>query len=217
VLKTNFIETATKIMLNFPYEKPNNSIFDLDYIGIKAPQFSFSRLSKADPVLGVDMASTGEVGCIGEDFYDALLKSMLSVGYTIPKKNILLSTGPVESKADLLESAKLLKANGFELFATAGTEKFLSENGIDSTLLYWPDESKSPNTLEYLKDKKLDMVINIPKNLSKNELDNDYLIRRRAVDFNIPLITNARLAKAFIAAICKRDIKDLTIKSWDEY
>ncbi|MFZ1291115.1 MAG: carbamoyl-phosphate synthase (glutamine-hydrolyzing) large subunit [Melioribacteraceae bacterium] len=217
VLKVNFVELATDIMLGAKYIKPNKSLFELDYIGIKAPQFSFSRLSKADPILGVDMASTGEVGCIGDDFYDALLKSMLSVGYKIPKKNILLSTGPVQSKAELLESCKLLIENDYNLFATRGTHKFLNDNNVESQLLYWPDENQSPNTIEYLRKRKIDLVINIPKNLSKSELDNDYNIRRSAIDFNIPLITNSRLAQAFINAFCKKDLEDISIKHWDEY
>lgn len=217
VLKVNFIELATDVMLEADYKIPNKSLFELDYIGIKAPQFSFSRLSMADPILGVDMSSTGEVGCIGDDYYDALLKSMLSVGYKIPKKNILLSTGPVESKAELLESVKLLIKNGFSLFSTKGTHKFLNDNNVESQLLYWPDEKQSPNTVEYLQKRKLDLVINIPKDHTKNELDNDYTIRRSAIDFNIPLITNSRLAQAFITAFCTKDINDISIKSWDEY
>ena len=217
ILKTNLIEIATKIMLNVPVEKPHESSFDLDYIGIKAPQFSFSRLKKADPVIGVDMASTGEVGCIGENFYDAVLKSMLSVGYNIPKKNILLSTGPMRSKVELVNSCKLLAEKGYNLFATFGTHHFLKLNGIESTPLHWPDEDKTPNTLDYLKGGMIDLVINIPKDLSKVELSNDYMIRRSAVDFNIPLITNARLASAFIIAFCKMDIAQLSVKSWDEY
>ena len=217
VLKVNFIKFATDIMLNVKYDKPNKSLFELDYIGIKAPQFSFSRLSKADPILGVDMSSTGEVGCIGDDYYDALLKSMISVGYKIPRKNILLSTGPVESKAELLDSIKLLIKNGYKLFATRGTYKFLKENNVESELLYWPDENKTPNTIEYLQKRKIDLVINIPKNHTKNELDNDYTIRRSAIDFNIPLITNSRLAQAFITAFCTKDIDDISIKSWNEY
>lgn len=217
ILKTNFIELATKIMLDKKVEKPDKSLFDLDFIGVKAPQFSFSRLAKADPVLGVDMASTGEVGCIGEDYYEAILKSMLSVGYTIPKKNILLSTGPARSKIELLNSAKLLKEKGYNLFATKGTSKFLADNAIDSTILNWPDSKKQPNTLAYIKEHKIDLIINIPKNLSQGELFNDYHIRRAAVDHNIPLITNARLASAFIIAFCKYSMDDITIKSWDEY
>jgi carbamoyl-phosphate synthase large subunit len=197
-------------MLSAKSEVPNKSLFELDYIGIKAPQFSFSRLSQADPILGVDMSSTGEVGCIGEDYYDALLKSMLSVGYKIPKKNILLSTGPVESKADLLSSVKLLVNKGYNLFSTGGTHKFLKDNNVESQLLYWPDQKESPNTLEYLRKRKIDLVINIPKDHTKNELDNDYTIRRSAIDFNIPLITNSRLAQAFINAFCKKDLEDIS-------
>jgi carbamoyl-phosphate synthase large subunit len=217
VLKTNLIELATKVMLKVPVEKPAKSIFDLDYIGIKAPQFSFSRLKQADPVLGVDMASTGEVGCIGDNFYDAVLKAMLSTGYRIPKKNILLSTGPMRSKVELVNSCRLLKEKGYNLFATFGTHNFLKLNGIDSTPLHWPDEDKQPNTLDYLKNKMIDLVINIPKDLTKSELSNDYMIRRGAVDYNIPLITNARLASAFIIAFCKMSIDEISIKSWDEY
>ncbi len=217
VLKTNLIEIATKIMLKIPVEKPQKSSFDLDYIGIKAPQFSFSRLKKADPVIGVDMASTGEVGCIGDNFYDAVLKSMLSVGYRIPKKNILLSTGPMRSKVELVNSCKMLAGKGYNLFATYGTHNFLKLNGIESTPLHWPDEDKKPNTLDYLREGMIDLVINIPKDLSKVELSNDYMIRRSAVDFNIPLITNARLASAFIIAFCKMGIDELSVRSWDEY
>jgi len=217
VLKSNLIEMATKVMLGIEVEKPNKSIFDLDYIGVKAPQFSFARLQKADPILGVDMSSTGEVGCIGEDFYEGILKSMLSVGYTIPKKNILLSTGPARSKVELINSAKALEEKGYTLYATRGTQQFLANSGIKATALHWPDEDKHPNTLDFLKKKKIDLVINIPKNLTKSELNNDYLIRRTAVDYNIPLITNARLASAFILAFCKLDVNDIAIKSWDEY
>ena len=217
VLKTNFIEIATDIMLNNNVKPPSKSLFELDYIGVKAPQFSFARLQKADPILGVDMSSTGEVGCIGDDFYEALLKAMLSVGYRIPTKNILLSTGPVEAKAELLDSSRLLQSNGYKLFATGGTYKFLSDNGIEATLLHWPSENASPNTLDFIRERKIDLVINIPKNLTKNELDNDYTIRRNAVDFNIPLLTNARLARAFITAFCNKTLEDIKIKSWNEY
>jgi len=217
VLKVNLVELATKVMLKVEVEKPSKSIFDLDYIGIKAPQFSFSRLAKADPVLGVDMASTGEVGCIGDNYYEAILKSMLSVGYSVPEKNILLSTGPVRSKVELINPCRLLIEKGYNLFATPGTHRFLEMNGVESTMVYWPDEEKNPNSLEYIKNKGFDLVINIPKDLSKSELSNDYLIRRNAVDFNIPLITNARLASAFLTAICKVPIDEIGIKSWDEY
>ncbi len=217
VLKVNLIDIATKVMLGIPVEKPSKNLFDLDYVGIKAPQFSFSRLLKADPVLGVDMSSTGEVGCIGENYYDAILQSMLAVGYTIPKKNILISSGPLRSKMELLTSARMLSERGYNLYATGGTHKFFTENGVETTLLYWPNEDKSPNTLEYIRNKKIDFVVNIPKNLTKDELKNGYKIRRDAIDFNIPLITNARLASAFIYAFCKYEITDIPIKSWDEY
>jgi carbamoyl-phosphate synthase large subunit len=217
VLKSNLIDIATRVILGIKVEKLPKSVFDLDYIGIKAPQFSFSRLHKADPILGVDMASTGEVGCIGENFYEAILKSMLSVGYTVPKKNILLSNGQMRDKVELINSCKTLASMGYNLFATRGTHQFLELNGIPSTMLHWPDENKQPNTLDYIKERKIDLVINIPKDLTKTELSNDYTIRRSAVDFNIPIITNARLASAFILAFCKLDIEDIEIKSWDEY
>jgi carbamoyl-phosphate synthase large subunit len=217
VLKVNLIELATRIMLGAEYERPHKTLFDLDYIGVKAPQFSFSRLHKADPVLGVEMASTGEVGCLGENFYEAVLKAMLSVGYTIPGKNILLSTGPPRSKVELLNSARMLAEKGYHLYATRGTAHFLQSFGISAGILHWPDEPEKPNVIDYLQEKKIHLVVNIPKNLTGTELRNDYLIRRAAVDFNIPLITNARLASAFIIAVCKLDIGELTIKSWDEY
>ncbi len=217
VLKTNFIDLATRVMLGLEVQKPNSNIFDIDYIGVKAPQFSFSRLSKADPVLGVDMSSTGEVGCIGDDFYEAILKAMLSVGYTIPEKNILLSTGPTRSKVELLISCRLLIEKDYSLFATRGTAQFLEMNGIECTTLAWPDEDKKPNTMDYLREGFIDLVINIPKDLTSTELSNDYSIRRGAVDFNIPLITNARLASAFLTGICKLDYKDIKVKSWAEY
>ncbi len=217
VLKINFIEIATRIMLGKNFEKPAKSVFDLDYIGIKAPQFSFSRLHKADPILGVDMASTGEVGCIGENFYESILKSMLSVGYSIPEKNILLSTGPMRSKVELINSCRMLREKGYNLYGTKGTALFLSQNNIDCTTLHWPDEKAKPNTLDYLREKKIDLVINIPKDLTSEELSNDYTIRRSAVDYNIPLITNARLASAFLTAICNLSIENITIKSWNEY
>ncbi len=217
VLKVNFIELATKIMLGLKVEKPGKSIFDLDYIGIKAPQFSFSRLAKADPVLGVEMASTGEVGCLGDTFYEAILKAMLSVGYTIPKKNILLSTGPMRSKVELVNSCKILIEKGYNLFATRGTANFLQLNGIHAEALHWPDEDAKPNVLDFLRNKMIDLVINIPKDNSQSELFNDYEIRRNAIDFNIPLITNARLASAFIYAFCKYQPGEIKIKSWDEY
>lgn len=218
VMRLNLIDIATKVMLGIPVEKPDKSLFELDYVGVKAPQFSFARLLNADPVLGVDMASTGEVGCIGENYYEAVLKSMLSVGYTIPKKNILISSGPSRSKIELLNSARMLQERGFNLFATEGTHRFFMENGVENTLLHWPDEEdRHPNTLEYLQEKKIDLVINIPKNYTKRELRNGYNIRRNAIDFNIPLITNARVASAFIYAICKYSPETIAIKSWDEY
>ncbi len=217
VLKYNFIDMATRIMLGEKVEALNKSVFDLDYVGVKASQFSFARLLKADPVLGVDMASTGEVGCIGENYYEAILKSMLSVGHRIPKKNILISSGPTRSKVELLNSTRMLIEKGYNIYSTAGTAKFFKENGIDTQILYWPDEDKEPNIMEYLHDRRIDLVINIPKNHTKRELDNGYKIRRAAVDYNIPLITNARLASAFIYAICKVDPSEIAIKSWDEY
>ena len=217
VLKTNFIDIATRIMLGLEVQKPDKSLFELDYIGVKAPQFSFSRLQSADPVIGVDMASTGEVGCIGDTFYEAILKAMLSVGYRIPEKNILFSSGPVRYKVELLESARQLSAKGYHLFATRGTHDFFTANGVETTLLYWPQEAKQPNTLDFIRKRKIDLVINIPKDLSQHELDNDYQIRRGAIDFNIPLITNARLASAFILAFCKLGMDEIAIKSWDEY
>lgn len=218
VLKLNFIDLATKIMLGIPVEKPSKNLFDLDYVGIKASQFSFNRLQKADPVLGVDMSSTGEVGCIGEDTYTALLKSMLSVGQRIPAKNILLSTGGAKQKAEMLDAAKMLKDHGYNLFATGGTSNYLTENGIDNTLVYWPsDEGKQPQALDLLHKKKIDMVVNIPKDLTPRELTNGYKIRRASIDLNIPLLTNSRLASAFIAAFCNVKLNDIDIKAWGEY
>jgi carbamoyl-phosphate synthase large subunit len=218
VMKLNLIELATKVMLGVPYEKPDKSLFELDHVGVKAPQFSFHRLLNADPVLGVDMSSTGEVACIGDNYYEAMLKSMLSVGYKIPKKNILISSGPTRSKVELLKSAAMLVQKGFNLFATEGTARFFRDNNIDCTTLYWPDEEdRKPNTIDFIKEKKLDLVINIPKDHTRRELSNGYRIRRNAIDFNIPLITNARVASAFIYAFCKYKIEDLSIKSWNEY
>jgi carbamoyl-phosphate synthase large subunit len=217
VLRTNFIEIATQIMLEKDVIKPDKSLFDLDYVGVKASQFSFSRLQKADPVLGVEMVSTGEVGCIGDNYYEAILKSMLSVGYTIPKKSVLFSSGPYRSKVELLDSARLLQEKGMTIYATGGTHDFFIKSGVNSIMLHWPGEEKEPNTIDFLKQKKIDLVINIPKNLSKSELDNDYRIRRSSVDFNIPLITNARLASAFIYSFCKIDVEEIGIKSWGEY
>ncbi|MBI4655716.1 MAG: carbamoyl-phosphate synthase (glutamine-hydrolyzing) large subunit [Elusimicrobia bacterium] len=217
VLKIDFIDLAVRIMLGLDFEKPSKSMFDLDCIGVKAPQFSFSRLHKADPVLGVEMASTGEVGCIGENFHEALLKAMLSVGYEIPRKNILISSGPPRSKMELLESAKLLCSKGYRLFGTRGSADFLNSHSVECKSLPWPDQGKKPDVTDFIKSGKIDLVVNIPKNLSKTELKNDYIIRRTAVDHNIPLITNARLAAAFIAAFSRLRVRDLAIKSWDEY
>ncbi|MDR1055308.1 MAG: carbamoyl-phosphate synthase (glutamine-hydrolyzing) large subunit [Prevotellaceae bacterium] len=217
VLKLNFIELATRVMLGMKVEKPEKSAFDLDYVGIKASQFSFSRLQKADPVLGVDMASTGEVGCIGDDFYHALLTALLSSGYTIPKKNILLSSGDMRSKMELLEGTRLLIEKGYTIYATSGSQKFLEENEVPAIKVHWPDEDVMPNVLNLLREKKIDLVINIPKNLTQGELKNDYTIRRSAIDYNIPLITNARLASAFINAFCHLSLDDIEIKSWEEY
>ena len=217
VLKLNFIELATKVMLGLPVEKPEKNLFDLDYVGIKASQFSFNRLQKADPVLGVDMASTGEVGCIGDDTSCAVLKAMLSVGYRIPAKNVLMSTGTLKQKVDLLQAARELKAKGYNIFATGGSSKFLTENGVENTRVYWPSEEGQPQALEMLHKKEIDMVVNIPRDLTATELENGYKIRRAAIDLNIPLITNGRLASAFIHAFCTMDIEDIAIKSWDEY
>ena len=218
VLKINFIELATRIMLGLPVEKRHKNAFDLDYVGIKASQFSFNRLQKADPVLGVDMASTGEVGCLGDDLSEAVLTSMLSVGQRIPAKNILLSTGTPKQKVAMLDAAKMLARKGYSLFATGGTHRFLEENNIPSTLVYWPsEEGKQPQALTMLHEKKIDMVVNIPRDLSAGELDNGYKIRRAATDLNVPLITNARLASAFIEAFCTLSIDDIEIKSWQEY
>ena len=218
VLKINLIELATRVMLGLPVEKPSKNLFDLDYVGIKASQFSFNRLQKADPVLGVDMSSTGEVGCLGDDTNTALLKSMLSVGHRIPKKNILLSTGGAKQKVAMLDAAKMLIENGYNLYATGGTSKFLNENGIKNTLVLWPsEEGDEPKALDLLHNHTIDMVVNIPKNLTSSELSNGYKIRRAAIDLNVPLITNARLASAFIYAFCTTKLEDIDIKAWGEY
>ncbi len=217
VLKVNFIDYATRIMLGQKVEKPNKSLFDIDYIGVKASQFSFSRLSKADPVLGVDMTSTGEVGCLGDDYYEAILKAMLAVGHKIPEKAVLISSGDIRSKAELINSARMLADMGFKIYATKGTHDFYLRHGIKTIIAHWPDTDKSPNAYKLIKNREVDLVINIPKNLSSQELNNDYTIRRAAVDFNVPLITNARLASAFIYAVSKYKLEDLEIKSWDEY
>lgn len=218
VLKINLIELATRIMLGLPVEKPAKGLFDLDYVGVKASQFSFNRLQKADPVLGVDMASTGEVGCLGEDSRSALLKAMLSVGQRIPAKNILLSTGDGKQKAEMLAASAMLRDHGYKLFATPGTSRYLTENGVENTLVHWPsEEGQQPQALDMLHNKEIDMVVNVPKNLSTGELTNGYKIRRAAIDLNVPLITNARLASAFIYSFCTQKLDDLEIKCWQEY
>ena len=217
VLKINLIELATKVMLGIPVEKPDKNLFDLDYVGIKASQFSFNRLQKADPVLGVDMASTGEVGCLGDDTNCAILKAMLSVGQRIPENSVLLSTGGPKQKVEMLQAARQLQRKGYKLYATGGSSKFLTENGVENTRVYWPSEEGQPQALDMLHRKEIDMVVNIPKNLTSSELSNGYKIRRAAIDLNIPLITNARLASAFINAFCTMSVDDLQIKSWAEY
>ncbi|MBQ9713085.1 MAG: ATP-grasp domain-containing protein, partial [Bacteroidales bacterium] len=223
VLKINFIELATKVMLGMHPAAPQKSAFDLDYVGVKSSQFSFARLEEADPMLGVDMSSTGEVGCLGDDLNEALIKATLSVGNTIPKKKILLSTGDPLQKADMLTACKLLASKGYELYATGGTYKYFIENSIPCTRVLWPSECDNPNfsryrpALELIQNKEVEMVINIPKNFSGLELNNGYILRRNAIDFNIPLFTNARLAVAFIKAFCTLDMEDIQIKSWDEY
>ena len=217
VLKINLIELATKVMLGLPVEKPSKTLFDLDYVGIKASQFSFNRLQKADPVLGVDMASTGEVGCLGDDTSTALLKSMLSVGQRIPEKNILLSTGSAKQKAEMLDAARMLVEHGYKLYATSGSSKYLSENGVENTEVFWPSEDKQPQAIDMLHNHEIDLVVNIPKNLTAGELTNGYKIRRAAIDLNVPLITNSRLASAFINAFCRIKLDDIDIKSWAEY
>ena len=218
VLKINLIELATRIMLGLPVEKPAKSLFDLDYVGIKASQFSFNRLQKADPVLGVDMASTGEVGCLGDDSRTALLKAMLSVGHRIPRKNILLSTGNGKQKAEMLAASAMLRDHGYKLFATPGTSRYLTENGIENTLVHWPSEApQQPQAIDMLHNHEIDLVVNVPKNLSTGELTNGYKIRRAAIDLNVPLITNARLASAFIYAFCTVKPEELEIRSWQEF
>ena len=217
VLKYNFIDMATRIMLGEEVAPLAKSFFDLDYVGVKASQFSFARLLKADPVLGVDMASTGEVGCLGENYYEAILKSMFSVGHHVPRKGVLVSSGPARSKVELLNSTRMLIEKGYAVYATEGTAKFLGENGIEVPVLYWPDEQREPNVMDYLRHGKVDLVINIPKNHTRRELDNGYTIRRAAVDYNIPLITNSRLASAYIYAFCRVAPADIAVKSWDEY
>jgi len=217
VTNLNFIDRATRIIMNKPVMKVEKSSFDLDYVGVKAPQFSFNRLTGSDPVLGVEMASTGEVACFGDDFNEAFLKSLISVGFRLPEKTILLSTGPLPNKADFLLSTRKLRDMGYKFYATKGTAKFMKANGIDAEILFWPLERKEPNTISYIADGKVDLVINIPKNIEKEELDNDYIIRRKAVDFGVPLITNLQLAKRFVEALSSTSIDDLKVKSWDEY
>ncbi len=217
ILKRNFIETATKIMLDAPYSRPDRSEFDIDRIGVKASQFSFNRLSNTDPVLGVDMSSTGEVGCLGDDLNEALLNALIATGYSIPKQNILLSSGGAKGKVQLLEPAQNLVKNGYNIYATAGTAKFLKDNGVECTTVSWPDENGENNVIDLMAQHKFDLIINIPKNQTKRELTNGYHIRRNAIDHNIPLITNARLAKAFIEAFCALKLEDIKIKSWQEY
>ena len=217
VLKRNFIETATRIMLGAPYQKPGNNEFDIDWIGVKSSQFSFSRLHNADPVLSVDMSSTGEVGCIGDDFDEALLTSMISVGYRIPRKNVMVSSGDSKSKVDLLDACRLLQQHGYEIFATAGTERFLADHGIAAQTVGWPDEGNGYNVMDMIAGHQFDLIVNIPKNHTRRELTNGYRIRRGAIDHNIPLITNARLASAFIRAFCQIKEENIPIKSWQEY
>jgi carbamoyl-phosphate synthase large subunit len=219
VLKRNLIETATRIMLGAPYSKPDKSAFDIEWIGVKASQFSFSRLHKADPVLGVDMSSTGEVGCIGDDFHEALLNAMIAVGFKIPRKAIMFSSGATKSKVDLLDATRLLHKKGYQIYATAGTATFLNAHGVPTTPVFWPDERPDAenNVMKMIAEHKFDLIVNIPKNHTKRELTNGYKIRRGAIDHNTPLITNARLAGAFIEAFCEMDEKDIQIKSWQEY
>jgi len=217
VLKINFIDLATRMIMGEKVPPVERSSFDLDYVGVKAPQFSFTRLKGSDPILGVEMASTGEVACLGDDFYEAFLKSLISVGFKLPKETIFLSTGPIDSKADFLESTRILEKLGFQFYATKGTADFMAANGLAARILYWPLEKKEPNALTYISEGKIDLVINIPKNIEKEELDNDYLIRRRAVDFNVPLITNLQLAKRLVEALQKTSVENLRIKSWREY
>jgi carbamoyl-phosphate synthase large subunit len=217
IFKVNFIDLATKVITGRHVDRVDRSALELDYVGVKAPQFSFMRLDGADPTLGVEMASTGEVACLGDDFEEAFLKSLLSVGYRVPETSVLLSTGPIESKADFLESTRVLQGLGLKLYATGGTAAFLKNNGIDAQVLHWPLEQQSPNTVEYIREGKIDLVINIPKNFQEDELTNDYIIRRSAVDFDVPLITNLQLARRFVEAIARKKSDSLQVKSWKEY
>ncbi len=217
VLGVNLIETAAAVMMNRPVAVHSGSATDLEYVGVKAPQFSFTRLEGADPVLGVEMASTGEVGCLGEDFEEAFLKALLAVGFRLPIRSVLLSTGPIADKAAFLESARTLEGMGVKLYATEGSAAFLVEHGVQATRLHWPNDARAPNVLHYLQDRSIDLVINIPKNSAEDELANDYLIRRKAADFGIPLITNIQLGERFVEAIAKKGLAELRIKSWQEY
>jgi len=217
VSKVNFIDIATRVIMERPFQKLKGALFDLDYVGVKAPQFSFTRLEGADPTLGVEMSSTGEVACLGDDFEEALLKALLSVGYRLPIRSVLLSTGTVETKAQFLQSARLLKEMGIRLYATQGTADFLRANRLEVDVLHWPLEGTSPNSIEYISQGKIDLVINIPKNYQEEELHNDYLIRRTAVDFSVPLITNIQLAERFVESISRKCLSELQIKSWAEY
>ena len=217
ILKRNFIETATRIMLDAPYSQPDRSEFDIDRIGVKASQFSFARLQNADPVLGVDMSSTGEVGCLGDDLHEAMLNALIATGYRLPEKNVLISSGGVKGKVDLLEPSRLMVQKGYEIYATAGTAKFLNENGVKATAVSWPDEDGDNNVMDMIAAHQFDLIINVPKNHSKRELTNGYRIRRGAIDHNIPLMTNVRLAKAFIEAFCAMKLEDIPVKSWQEY
>lgn len=217
ILKVNFIDMASKVIMGRDVPKVNGSIFDIDYVGVKAPQFSFTRLDGADPTTGVEMASTGEVACLGDDFEEAFLKSLLSVGFHLPLKNILLSTGPIEAKAAFLESTRILQDLGIKIYATQGTAEFMLANGLKAIVLHWPLDGKSPNAIEYLSQKRIDLVINIPKNYHEQELTNDYLIRRTAVDFSVPLITNIQLAQRLAETLSRKGLNDLQIKSWAEY
>ena len=219
ILKRNFIETATKIMLDAPYSRPDKSEFDIDRIGVKASQFSFARLQNADPVLGVDMSSTGEVGCLGDDLHEALLNALIATGYRIPKKGgaVLISSGAAKGKVSLLEPAKQLEKQGFEVYATPGTARFFNDNGVAAKAVAWPDEEGENNVMKMIAAHKFDLIVNVPKNHSKRELTNGYRIRRGAIDHNTPLMTNVRLAKAFIEAFTAMSEEDIKIKSWQEY
>jgi carbamoyl-phosphate synthase large subunit len=217
IYKVNLVDVATRIIMGKPYPRADRSVLELEYVGVKAPQFSFTRLEGADPTLGVEMASTGEAGCIGDDFEEAFMKALLSVGYRVPVKSILLSTGPIESKAEFLPNARMLAEMGVCLYATGGTADFLGQNGVPTEVLHWPLDRKSPNTVEFIRQGKLDLVINIPKNYQEEELTNDYIIRRNAVDFGVPLITDLQLARRFVETLSRKPLEALHIKSWQNY